>query len=135
MKITNVRYALDQGSYPFLALSIDGRSASVGWEQKPTLTRHGIVSLTGPGSEALTARLGGALIRNATDDPRIFWLAVAFGLEVYHGRFEVGAATVRFDPDEVAELGDRLEKFALPGAPTWVEVFERVREAIRGQGV
>lgn len=96
-------------------MEIDGKTALVSWEMKPGIIRQGLVFL-GPNFSNQN--------RGLTNDRDVFRLAITFGLEVYHKRFKVGQAREQPDPDEVRELGDRLEKFALPDAPPWQELTD-----------
>lgn len=129
MDIRNARYTLDQG-HPILEMEIDGKLVRLHREMKPTLVRNGIVVLGRdfydlPEIE-LVDRLQGlnTRLKGCTRDKDVFRLAVAFGLEVYHNRFEPGLARERPDPDEVKELGDRLKIYALANSPSWQELTD-----------
>lgn len=122
MQIENPQYVLDQG-YPILEVEIDGRTYLIDSEQKPTLVRHGIVAVP---CSAFTARLGLLTIPGATDDPRLFRLALAFGLEVRSGRFKPGPATDALEAEEVRALGDLLAPFGREDCPTWEQVIRKL---------
>ena len=118
MELTNAKY-LYSDNYPLLSVEIDGKPFLISAEQKPTLTRHGIVNV--PGLEAI-ARVPGTTINHATNNPYLFRLALAFGLDCYYDRFEEGPAHDDLDLSEVEELGQRLAPFAREGSPSWATV-------------
>jgi hypothetical protein len=124
MEVKNPWYELDQG-HPTLAMEIEGKKALVHREMKPGMVRHGVVFLGPNFSNAdFDAEIQGERWTGCTNDRDVFRLAVAFGLEVYYGRFKVGPAREQPDPEEVKALGDRLEQYALPGAPPWQELTD-----------
>jgi hypothetical protein len=122
MKIENPRYRKDQG-HPYLEVAIDGKLAQIYWEMKPGIVRQGLVFL-GPNftQTDLGAEIEGRPLLGFTGDRTVFRLAIAFGLECYYDRFQVGPAREQPDPEEVKELGKRLAEFALPSAPDWAEL-------------
>ncbi|MBW4654476.1 MAG: hypothetical protein KME20_15775 [Kaiparowitsia implicata GSE-PSE-MK54-09C] len=122
MKIENPRYVSNQ-VYPTLEMEVDGKTADVFWEMKPGMVRSGLIRLgSNFGKQDLGARLDGRTLTGFTSDRTVFRLAIAFGLEVYHGRFKEGPAVECPDANEVKELGDRLKKYALDGAPSWEDL-------------
>jgi hypothetical protein len=122
MDIQNARYGSQDG-YPLLLLDVDLLPARLFWEAKPTPLRHGLVFLGSEFADWVPAiTLGDTVLRGFTSDRTIFRLFLAFGLEVYYDRFQEGVIVEQPDPEELAELGDRLSGFALPGAPSWAEL-------------
>lgn len=118
MRLTNAQYLYAE-NYPILLVTIDGVPCRFLAEDKPTLVRHGIVSVPGLNS---TAEIPGKTIKHATDNPRLFRLVLAFGLNCYYDRFEEGPATDELDLAELEELGQRLAPFEREGSPPWATV-------------
>lgn len=129
IKITNSEYVDNQG-YETLALwlEIDGRKyvATVHAEPKPGVLRHGLIFLHGtpPLREVLPPiTINRVQYKSFTRDRNIFKLAIAFGLEVRYGRFRPGGKVVETpNPEEVKQLGERLELYAEYDPPPWEEL-------------
>lgn len=104
---SNTRYILNQG-HPFLEVDLDGKTYRIDSEQKPNQVRAGLPAV--PGSPYVATVLCQEM-RGVSDDPELFRLIVAFGLDVYHGRFEEGPASSEIDPVELRSLGERLAPY------------------------
>jgi hypothetical protein len=87
MKITNVQYQRIQG-YPVLELLIDGKSARIMLEEKPSLYQAGLVFL-GAAWEGVVPDIEfrGTTLRGFVRDPEIFKLYDDFGKAVSIGNF------------------------------------------------
>ncbi len=73
MNIENARYRSNQG-YPLLDVVLDGKAYAISPEQKPTLVRHGLVSIPGV---PFSADLQGQALAGVTGDPYPFRLVTA----------------------------------------------------------
>jgi hypothetical protein len=122
MNISNARYTLDQG-YPLLTVDVDGDEVIISSEQKPTLLRHGLVAVDGG---RFSAEFGGRMVQGVTDSPYLLKLAIAFGLDCYYGRFQVGSAHQNINLAELLDLGNRLAPAAGADSPSWLSVVSRL---------
>ncbi|WOD37287.1 hypothetical protein [Nodosilinea sp. E11] len=117
MKITTPHVEIDH-PYTLLVLTIDGKTHRLLAEKKPTLTRHGIVAVTG-----YSAKLPDGTTIEGSDDPNLFRLWLAFALDMYQGRdFQSGL----LDPMEFSTLEAKLEPYALPGAKPMIDYLPEV---------
>lgn len=124
MEVIEAEYLLEQGR-PLLALTLaiasKRYSAQITAEPKPGMLRSGLIFLGSEFSELLPPIQVPSVgqVRGFTNDRAVFRLAIAFGLEVWADRFQPGSAVEVINRLEFLEMGDRLEPFALPGAPRW----------------
>lgn len=91
MQITNPRY-VQTGGYPILELDLDGRTARITLEQKPTLYQAGLIFLGADWEEAVPEiEFQGTTLRGFTNDPAILTLYDQFGEAVMSGTFRPGS--------------------------------------------
>lgn len=124
MNLENPRYIRVQG-YPVLELELDGKTCRFHTEVKPTLLRHGFISV-GFSMPFGVSLPNGTKLSSCTDDPQLVRLVIAFGLSANNGLFQEGPALTEINPIEFQELGERLEMFGMEGSPTWDEIRQRL---------
>ena len=115
MEIKDPEVLTEQG-YASLSVLLDGQTYLIPAEQKPTLSRHGIVSV--PGSPYLAELPDGERALPAVSDPASFRLWLAFALDERHGREFRGGAV---NPAEFEEVAVMLESAARRGARPMIE--------------
>jgi len=126
MKLTSLKYHRNHGGYSELKLNIDGTPRVILAEQKPTLIRHGIVSVL-PCTKGEKATLpDGGTVPYCIADTKLFRYVVAFLLDVRAGRFEPGQTP---DPStiktpELIELAIDIEPTAMKNSKPFLEYFE-----------
>lgn len=126
MKIKKPIYATDHGGYPFLSIEIDGVPRKIYSEQKPTLIRHGVVSVL-PSTDGEKATLpDGSTVPFCIRDAELFRYVVAFILDLRADRFETGQVP---DPDtietqELAKLEIDIEPCAMKNSKPFLAYFE-----------
>jgi hypothetical protein len=115
MEVKDQKVLIEQG-YASLSVSIDGQTYLIPAEQKPTLSRHGIVSV--PGSPYFAELPNGERVVQAVADPALFRLWLAFALDERYGREFRGGV---INPAEFEEVAAMLEPAARPGARPMIE--------------
>jgi len=124
MEITNPINIRLNGQ-PCLQVTIDGVDRIVG-DLKATFIRHGVVYI---GDENYSASLPGQVLEGASDDPRLFRLAVVFGESLYRNTFQEGPASDQVSDQTIKDLGDRLAAISdWPGSPPWSEIVARLEQ-------
>jgi hypothetical protein len=126
MKITNPVYATDHGGYPFLSIEIDGKPRKVYSEQKPTLIRHGIASISPSTDGEKTTLPDGRSIPFCIRDTELFRYVVAFILDLRADRFEPGQVP---NPDtietqELAKLEIDIEPCAIKNSKPFLAYLD-----------
>jgi len=111
--------------YPLLQMTVDGVEHLFGWEQKPTLVRHGLVAID---DSKYKASIPGQEFEGVSDDSALFRWVTAFGSACYNATFEEGLASDKIDPRDLDALGKRLAEFARPGSPAWSEIVARLEQ-------
>lgn len=105
-------------------MTIDGVDRIVG-DLKATFIRNGVVYI---GDKNYSASIPGQVLEGASNDPRLFRLAVVFGESLYRDTFQEGPASDRVSDQTLKELGERLATISdWPDSPPWTDIVARLR--------
>ncbi len=109
-----------------MQVTIDGVDRIISNELKATFIRHGVVYM---GDKKYSVSIPGQVVEGASNDPRLFRLAVVFGESLYHNTFEEGPASDKVSDQTLKDLGERLSAISdWPGSPPWSEIVARLEQ-------